>query len=503
MDKNKILELNKKYADLNSYYGYIIQVFGFDQETIMPKKALNKSGEAFSYFMNEYFKITKSEEYINFVKEAYKHKDEFNDEYKRLFELRYRNLMRNESITPELNNKLTLATQNGFAKWLEAKGENDYSIFEDALAQMVKVGNEVIELKKKPGQTNYDVLLDEYEFGNNEKILDEFFSKLKARIVPLIKEIKNAKKKINTEWLHRPVDINIQKDLSNWLLHFNRFDLERGYIGEAEHPFTTFPSKDDTRLTTHYYLNDFSNNVYSVIHEGGHGIFGQNEPDSYYQIGLEESMSSAQHETISRFYENIIGRNKAYVSKLRDKINELTNGQFNDISLDDFYDGINYSAPTFKRTESDELTYSIHILIRYELEKALINGKITTKGLNKEWNRLYKEYLDLDVENDNQGILQDVHWAQGSFGYFPSYALGNAYGAQILNTMKKEVNIEECIKNEKLEVVKDWLKEHVFKYGSLLDAKEWIVKITGEELNTDYYLDYLENKYRKIYEIEK
>ena len=503
MDKNKILELNKKYADLDHHYGYIIQVFGFDQETIMPKKALGKSGEAFGYFMGEYFKITKSEEYINFVKEAYKARDQFNDEYKRLFELRYRSLIRDESITPELNNKWTLAQQNGFAKWLEAKSENDYSIFESALAEMVKVSGEMISLKKKPGQTNYDVLLNEYEFGNNEKVLDEFFNKLKARIVPLIKDIKNSKKKINTEWLHRPVDINIQKELSDWLLNFNRFDLERGYIGEAEHPFTCFPSKDDTRLTTHYYLNDFSNNVYSVVHEGGHGIFGQNEPDTYYQIGLVEHMSSAQHETISRFYENIIGRNKAYVSKLRDKINELTNGEFSDISLDDFYDGINYSAPTFKRTESDELTYSIHILIRYELEKALINGKITTKGLNKEWNRLYKEYLDLDVEDDNQGILQDVHWAQGMFGYFPSYALGNAYGAQILSVMKNEISIKDSINNDKLEVVKDWLSEHVFKYGSLLDAKDWIVKITCEELNTDYYLDYLENKYRKIYEIEK
>ncbi len=213
-------------------------------------------------------------------------------------------------------------------------------------------------------------------------------------------------------------------------------------------------------------------------------------------------MSMGEHETISRFYENIIGRSKEYTDHIYDIINSIYPELLSDVSKTEFFEAVNVSTPSLIRTESDELTYSLHIMIRYELEKALINNEITVDNVKDEWNRLYKEYLGVDVTSDREGILQDMHWSDGTIGYFPTYALGNAYGAQILNTMRKDIDLEKTLKNGDLKIIKEWLKEHVFKYASLLKPREWLLKITGEELNPDYFLDYLENKYSKLYDLK-
>ena len=501
MNKNEILEKYKYYHERFRQYDYVLSVFQYDSETVAPKGCRDEHDQAFSYVANDIFKMTKSEDYINLVKEAYEKRKQFDKYYQRLFELMYRDVKENEKITPELQYEMMLASSNGFSKWLEAKEKSDYSIFEPALNKIVELHKKFIELKAPGKEHPYDVLLDEYEKGNDEKVLDEFFNKLKARIVPLLAQIKNSKKEIRTDFLTRKVPISKQEKITKYCLEYNKFNLDNGAIGVVEHPFTTFLSEHDVRVTTHYYENMFLSNIFSIIHEGGHGIFGQNEPKYFYEIGLDGHQTSAQHETISRFYENILCRNKAYVSNLYKKLQKVCKKELKDVSLDEFYEGVNLVEPSLIRTEADELTYSLHILIRYEIEKGLIDGTLSTKDLNKVWNRKYQEYLGITPSNDKEGILQDVHWSEGMFGYFPSYALGNAYGAQILATMNKDFDVNEALSKGKMSAILAWLKKNVFAYGSLMDPNDWIKKITGEELNVDYYLDYLENKYKNIYNL--
>ncbi len=501
MNKKEILEKANYYNEYFKDYSYILEVFSFDHETVAPINSTNEANKAMSRVSNDLFKVLKSDDYINYVIEAYNHKDEFDIEYQRKFELQYREYEKSKNITPELDYEMSLTISTASSMWKKAKEKNDYSLFEPHLKKIVELKRKEISLRDKKFDTPYDSLLDDYESGNNERILDKFFEDIKNGIVPLLKRIVNSKKKIREDFLTYNVPIWKQEKLSNWILNFNDFDLNSGVISTTEHPFTCFPSEHDTRITTHYHENDYLSNIFSVAHEGGHAIFGQNEPHKFFTVGMEESMTSAMHETISRFYENIIGRNRNYLLHLYNKTNEVCGDTFKDVSFDEFYEGVNIVRPSLIRTEADELTYCLHILIRYELEKGLINGTIDTKDLNVLWNKKYKEYLGIEPKGDKDGILQDMHWGGGLFGYFPSYALGNAYGAMILNRMKKDLDFDETLKEGNLKAIKEWLKNNVFNIAGLNDPNEWIKKITGKEFSTKEYIEYLSQKYEKIYQI--
>ena len=227
----------------------------------------------------------------------------------------------------------------------------------------------------------------------------------------------------------------------------------------------------------------------------------QNEPEEFYANHADNGMTNAMHECISRFYENLIGRSEAFIHFVYPKLQEISGDTFADVSERELYEAVNISRPSLLRTESDELTYSIHVMIRYELEKAFINGEIGVDEIPALWNAKYAEYLGVEVPDDAQGCLQDVHWTD-SYGYFPSYALGNAYGAQILRRMKQDLDVDAAVAEGRLDAVLSWLKEHVFSCASMLTPDAWIRRITGEPLNVNYYLDYLEEKYTKLYELK-
>ena len=280
------------------------------------------------------------------------------------------------------------------------------------------------------------------------------------------------------------------------------FDLEAGRLDVSVHPFTTNMGNKDVRLTTNYHKDRFASALFSTIHEGGHGIYEQNISDDLENTGLNAGVSMAIHESQSRFYENIIGRSKEFTSYLLNLSRKYFE-EFKDVTAEEFYEAMNKVEPSFIRTEADELTYSLHIIIRYELEKDLINGRITLDQLPSEWNKKYKEYLGVEPTSDSVGVLQDVHWSASLFGYFPSYALGNLYGAQIYYTLlKEEPKIMEDIAEGNLNNLHSWLKENIHKYGSIYLPAEIIKRVTGEELNPQYFIKYLKDKYYEIYNIK-
>ena len=343
-------------------------------------------------------------------------------------------------------------------------------------------------------------MLDDYEPGMTQEKYDAFFMALKERLVPLIQKVTKAKKK-NEEFLHQEFPIEDQKKFMTQLLEYLHFDSSWGYQNESEHPFTSWTCENDCRTTTKYVKNDVISAVLSTVHEVGHAYYEHNVDPKYDGMILSEGISSGMHESQSRLCENYLARTTAFWKYHYPKLQETFPTQLGNVSFEEFYEAINVAKPSFVRTEADELTYPLHVLVRYEIEKGLFNGTISTEGLNETWNKMYKEYLGVDVPNDKVGILQDVHWSDGSFGYFPTYALGTAFAAQYMHAMRKDLDVDTLLSNNQYDVIMNWLKEHIHKYGFRYEAPELMKMVSGEEFNVNYYLDYLEEKYTKLYNL--
>ena len=360
---------------------------------------------------------------------------------------------------------------------------------------------EMFESQGVPGErelAGMDALLDDTEKGGSIAQLDAFFDALRARIVPLVRRIQAEGKPIRTDFMSRPCPISQQEAFSRYLLELEGLKQDALVLMTTEHPFTTNFGPKDVRVTTHYYENNFVSNIFTTLHEGGHALFMQNEPEEFYREHAADSMTNGMHECISRFYENLIGRSEAFVHFIYPKLQELSGGTFADVSERQLYEAVNAAAPGLNRCNADELTYCLHIMIRNELEKAFMNGEITVDEIPALWNQKYQDYLGVAVPDDAQGCLQDVHWTMPA-GYFPSYALGSAYGVQILRTMEKDFDVFACAAKGDLLPIRDWLKSHVFSIASVTTPDEWIRAITGESLNPDYFLTYLEKKFSALY----
>ena len=496
-------ELYKRYKDYyKKFKGYriLFSILEYDNSTIAPIKSLDEKSEYTNFIFEDYMKLKKSNDYINLINELDSKKDRLNPQFKRIAYLAKKELDQEEKVPLSKQVELNKLTAKAFLTWNEAKAKNDYNIFAPSLEKIINLVKEITLLRGETDGNIYNTLLDDYEEGITTTELDSFFNALKSKIIPLLKRIKESNVVINDSFAHAKVSKAKQLKFSKYILKLNGYDYTRGALGEAEHPFTSEISPNDIRVTTHIYENLFFSNIFSTAHEGGHAIYNQNLGKNLI-CNLKESASMAMDESQSRFYENIIARSPEYIDLISKKVNSLLPKEYkNKVTNKEMYLAANKVEASLIRTEADELTYTLHIIIRYELEKGLFCGTLEVKDLKKEWNRLYKEYLGVDVTNDSEGILQDIHWSCGSFGYFPSYALGNAYGAQILHTMKQEINVGQAIKDNKIkQVIGSYLKKNLYQYGKLYSPKELIIKLTGEPLNPQYFIDYLTNKYEEIY----
>jgi carboxypeptidase Taq len=372
--------------------------------------------------------------------------------------------------------------------WHTAKVTDDFASFAPHLEKLIEFSRKFAgywDSEKEP----YNVLLDTYEKGLNMDTLDAFFGLLKKELRPVVDD----------SFLFRRFPLEKQRKLSDRLMEVLTIDRDHCNIGEVEHPFTTGFSKDDVRITTHYHEKDFTSSMYSVIHEGGHALYELNIGDDIRYSPLGGGASMSIHESQSRFYENIIGRSEAFLTYILPDIQKLGPKALKDVTPHDFYLAVNKSKPSLIRTQADELTYCFHVMIRYELEKQLIAGTLAVKDLPAAWNALYKEYLGVDVPDDTRGVLQDSHWSSGSFGYFPSYALGSAYGAQMLKVMERDIPVWELVAKGDLKPIVGWLTERIYRYGRLLKPNELILKACEAPFDPRYYVDYLKNKYTEVY----
>ena len=380
--------------------------------------------------------------------------------------------------------------------WHRAKENNDFESFRPVLEKLVAF-NRKFAGYYDPDKAPYDALLNEYERGVDMAYLDKFFAAVREKLVPLIHAI-GEKEQLDDSVLHRHYPAEAQRKFSDYLMEVLQLDRAHCAIGETEHPFTLNFTSQDVRITTHYKEDDVSSSMYSVIHEGGHARYELNVDPALDYTCLAGGVSMGVHESQSRFYENIIGRSLPFVQAIFPKMQEFFPEQLSGVTAEEFYRAVNKAQPSLIRTEADELTYCLHVMVRYEIEKRLIGGTLAVKDVPAEWNRLYKEYLGIDVPDDTRGCLQDSHWSGGSFGYFPSYALGSAYGAQMLRNMEQEMDVWGPVSKGDLSGVTGWLREHIHKYGGMMEPAD-IVKNACGDFDPTVYTDYLMKKYSGLY----
>ena len=498
-NKQKLKALFSLLDEIDAYQRTLGKL-SFDQSCTCPEEGMAQAGEDMAILSKTLFKLTHAKRFVKLIYALHENGDGLTDVQKKAVEHLYESFEKSKNITPAFAYEMNLAFNAAYGEWLMAKRANDFTKYAPTFARLIDYTRREIDLRDQKYPTYYTALLDDYEKGNTEECLDHFFTSLKVRIVPLLERIVKEGKPIREDFLTRPVEIARQEAFSRYLLTLEGLRESASVLATSEHPFTTNFGPADVRVTTQYYEENFISNIFSTLHEGGHAMFMQNEPDELYENHAANAMSNAMHETISRFYENIIGRSEAFISFIAPKLRELSGGKFDDITDRELYEAVNIARPSLIRTEADELSYSLHILIRYEIEKEFINGTVTADEIPTLWKAKYREYLGVDVPDDATGALQDVHWT-GMFGYFPSYALGNAYGAQILHTMEKEFDVFADVRKGDLSRIAAWLKERVFATASLMTPDEWIRHITGESLSVDYYLTYLESKYKEIYQL--
>ena len=495
---NKIEEF-KGYLAKIEYLEAASGVLYWDMRTGIPKKGIAYRGEMLAYLSGETYKLQTSDEMKSFL-DYFEMQKDLDDVTKAMYLNAKKTYEQTKKIPEDRYKEYSLELSASEAAWEEAKEKSDFSIFMPHLQKVVDFNKEFVEYWGYK-DNKYDTLLDFYEPGITVEKLDKVFGELRDAIVSLLKRIEDKNIKINDEIFKTSFSTEEQEAFSLHVLKEMGYDFEAGRMDVSTHPFTINFGNKDVRITTHYYENEFRSALFSCIHEGGHAIYEQDVPDDLRGTLLAEGASMGIHESQSRFYENIIGRSEAFWKYFYPEAIKRFK-QFEGVSFEDFYKGINAVEPSLIRTEADELTYSIHVIIRYEIEKALINGKIKVEDLPQVWNEKYKEYLGVEPQNDAEGVLQDMHWSGGGFGYFPSYALGNLYGAQFLDKMKKDLpDLYEEIEKGNLNIIHEWLKDNIHKYGAIYKPTELIKMATGEELTAKYFIDYLNNKYSEIYEL--
>lgn len=481
---------------------HMLSVIAYDNETACPEGGMEEDGEDIVALSEQIYRIEKSEEFISLVKSLHRRSD-FDAFENRLLHNLDLEIRKNEKVSPELRREMDELFQDAYRIWAKARDKNDYAIFAPTLEKIAAISKKVVSLRQDyDPEDPYQSLIDDYEEGFTTEDLDLFFDELEKGILPLLDQIRKADYVPRHDFLSRPVPIHKQEAFSRFLLERNGFDFKRGSLSTTIHPFTSQIGKDDVRVTTHYHEDQFLSNMFTIIHEGGHAIFGQNLPERCFTSRLGEgSLSMGKHESVSRFYENLIGRSQNYIHAIYPFFHDLFKEEMGDVSEADLYEGANcVFLDNSIRTEADELTYSLHIIVRYRLEKAIMNGEVDFATLDVAWADLYEKMLGIRPKDALTGILQDVHWTSG-FGYFPTYAIGNALGAMYLERMRKEIDVDSLVREGNMEAIRHWMSENVFKRAPLLDTKHWIQEITGRRFSAKPYIAYLTKKFSRLYRL--
>lgn len=479
-------------------YMYALNVVGWDSATEAPRGAFERRAEMIGMLSGELFKLEVDEEYQKVVNGLFETINELSDIDQRQIKDAKKNLDKIIKIPQKEYVEYSKLINLSQRLWEDAKENNDFAMFQPNLEKIIEYKKRFVsyyELDDHP----YNVLLDDYEEGMTMVEYNKFFDTLRTDLVPFVKEVLNSGKLLNDAFMLESFDPEKQKIFCDYLIDQLSFDRSKGLMKESVHPFTWNTHPGDVRFTTRYLEDFVFSSIFAAIHELGHATYEQQIDDKWNNTNLSGGSSMGLHESQSRFYENIIGRSKEFWGVHYPKLLELFPKELTDVSLDDFYRATNKVEASLVRVEADELTYPLHIMLRYDIERMLMCDEVEVKDLPELWNNKMVEYLGIKPKNDSEGVLQDVHWSAGLLGYFPTYALGSAYAAQFYYAMKKDINVEKLVKDNRINDINIWLKDKIHQYGKSKTPKELLLEVTGEEFDPKYYVQYLKEKYTKLY----
>lgn len=493
--KEALVQLDQLQRKMYAYQVASSSLY-LDATTVAPRDTAEGRGVALGILAGERHKLFSAPQVGELLDGLWEQRDELDHAVRRQVEELRRSYAQLTRIPADEYMEYAMLTNEADSVWHRAKEENNFELFRPVLEKLVAFNIKFAgyyDASKAP----YDALLNEYERGVDMEYLDGFFATLRQRIVPLLRAI-GEKEQPDDAFLRRRYPVDAQRKFSDYLMEVLGLDRAHCTIGETEHPFTLEFNNKDVRITTHYHEDNVDFSMYSVIHEGGHAKYELGIADQLRYTCLAGGVSMGVHESQSRFYENLIGRSLPFIQAIFPKMKEFFPEQLADVTAEQFYRAVNKAQPSLIRTEADELTYCLHVMVRYEIEKQLIGGTLAVKDVPETWNRLYKEYLGVDVPDDKRGCLQDSHWSGGSFGYFPSYALGSAYGAQMLRNMEQDMDVWGPVSRGDLSQVSAWLGEKVHRHGGLMEPAD-VVKNACGDFDPTVYADYLEKKYSALY----
>ncbi len=480
-----------QYLDRILESSYLSTILHWEMDTIAPKKSIDYLISVKTKLEMQTFELVTSDEYKELLENVIN-----SDEYKNLAEevqLSLKEMLddyeKSKRIPADFYEEYCTLTSNSQNAWVEAKAKNDYNIFKPFLKDVIAYTKRYYTYMC-PGEDLYNSMLDAYESGVKKDTIDKLFSELKKSIIPLVKNLKPAKKEPKTKEYSKEELISVSK----YLLNYIGFDNDRGALGIFPHGYTCKFNNDDVRIAFSNTRPIFDH-VCTIIHEGGHGIFEQNIGLNLKQLSISEINKYALHESQSRFYENILGRNYNFWTPIYKDIKKMLSL---DLSQEEFVSLLNNPQTSLVRTQADELTYCLHIIMRYEIERDLFDGKITVDDLPSIWASKTKEYLGLEIKDDKDGILQDVHWSQGSFGYFPSYLVGSIFDGMLLETIEKELgSVDTLLKENRINEITKFLNDKIHRYGGAYSIEEVARRVCHKELNVEPLVKYFKDKYEK------
>lgn len=496
---------SKIFEEFLEFYGEIKSyeqtegIISWELHTAAPPKAVDRLVELQSMYSGKAFELSTSDRmghYLSRLLEPEEY-DALPEEWQFSVKWLKEEYEENKNVPADFFREYSKTVAKAEDVWQNAKKNNDYDSFRPYLEKITDSLKTMCRYRK-PEKNAYDLLLNDYEKGMERGEIDGIFDEIKAELIPYVKKLTGQKQPDRSRF-YGSYDIEKQRELSKFLLQYIGFDMDGGMLAESEHPFTSGITQDDVRITNHYDERDIINPVFSIIHEGGHGIFEQNVDDRYADTPLSSCRYMGLHESQSRFFENILGRNINFWKPIYYKVRELF-PEYQDIPLEEFYREINHVENGLIRIDSDEVTYCFHIIMRYEIERDLFDGKLSVSDIPEAWNKKMQEYLGVTPTDDASGLLQDSHWSGGSFGYFPSYLLGSVYDGMLYEKVQEELgDIDELLSRGEIRKITTWLNENIHKNGTAAVPKELIESVCGKKISAKPLLKYFKEKYNNIY----
>jgi carboxypeptidase Taq len=489
--------------------GSIESVLQWDQETYMPAGSGDIRAEHIAYASSLAHNKHTGERFHSLLEKIVDMEtgepldQKVNSETGRLYYLIWKEYQDAAALPLDFVEELSRHSAKSQQVWAKARQQNDYKSFAPYLERM-------IELKKQEAEyygyetTPYDSLIDKYEPRMTSEKINALFDELRDPLIRLVQNIRDIGTVINEKPLKRSFDLDKQWEFGIEVAKAMGYNFNHGRLDKSAHPFTTSFHPTDVRITSRLKENNFKSGIFATFHETGHALYEQGLPAADYGTPFGEPVSIGFHESQSRLWENFIGRSKQFWEYCYPIFKNYFKKPLRGVSIEQFYKMINTVTPSLIRVEADEVTYSLHIMLRLEIEKMLINENLSIKELPEVWDQKMENYLGIRPGDYKDGVMQDIHWSMGGFGYFPTYALGNLYAAPIMNQAREEIpQLEEQIKTGELLPLREWLLEKIHSKGQRLFAEELILDLTGSPLSAKPFLDYLENKYGEIYEIKR